>query len=84
MAERDRVAAQMVTRVGDAGRQVTARIRGYEVVINDAVRLLADQGFVPPADLNAAAPPPPTPAYEGGVDPAGLGTPLRPATPPTR
>ena len=77
LAERDRVAAQMVTRVGDAGRQVTARIRGYEVVINDAVRLLADQGFVPPADLNAAAPPPPTPAYEGGADPAGLGTPLQ-------
>jgi Domain of unknown function (DUF6531) len=76
LAERDRVAAQMVSRVGDAGRRVTERIRGYEVVINEAVRLLADQGFVPPADLNAPPLPPPVPAYEGGVDPAGLGTPL--------
>ena len=76
LAERDRVAAQMVSRVGDAGRRVTTRIRGYEVVINEALRLLADQGFVPPADIDAAAPPPPVPAYEGGVDPAGLGTPL--------
>ena len=29
-----------------AGRQVVDRIRGYEVVINEALRLLADHGFV--------------------------------------
>ena len=51
------------------------RIRGYEVVVNEALRLLADHGFVPPAELDAPPPPPPPPADEG-VDPAGLGTPL--------
>ena len=50
------------------------RIRGYEVVVNDALRLLADQGFVPAADLDRPAPA--VPALEGGVDPTGFGTPL--------
>lgn len=74
LAERDRVAAQMVGTVADAGRRVVDRIRGYEVVVNEALRLLADQGFVPPADLDA--PPPPPPVRPDVVDPAGLGTPL--------
>ncbi|HWM58886.1 MAG TPA: DUF6531 domain-containing protein [Pseudonocardia sp.] len=76
LAERDRIATQMTGRVSAVGQQVVQRIRGYEVVINDAVRLLADQGFVPPADLDLPPPPPPTPAYEGGADPTGFGTPL--------
>ena len=48
LAERDRIAAGMATRVGAAGREVVGRIGTYEIVINDAVRLLADHGFVPP------------------------------------
>jgi hypothetical protein len=59
LAERERIAATMTTRVSDVGRQVVDRIRGYEVVINDALRLLADQGFVPPQELDATPPPAP-------------------------
>lgn len=74
LAERDRVAAAMTARVGQVGRNVSARIRGYEVVVNDALRLLADQGFVPVGDLDRPAPA--APRLEGGVDPTGFGTPL--------
>jgi len=58
LAERGQVAADMAGRVGAAGRQVGERIRGYEVVLNAALRLLADQGFVPAIDLNASRRPP--------------------------
>ena len=75
LAERDRIATQMAGLVSDAGRRVVERIRGYEVVVNEALRLLADHGFVPPAELDAPPPPPP-PRADEGVDPAGLGTPL--------
>ena len=75
LAERDRIATQMAGMVADAGRRVVDRIRGYEVVVNEALRLLADHGFVPPAELDVPPPPPP-PAPAAGVDPAGLGTPL--------
>ena len=47
LAERDRIATQMAGLVSDAGRRVVERIRGYEVVVNEALRLLADHGFVP-------------------------------------
>ena len=73
LAERDRVAEAMTGRVGQVGRSVTDRIRGCEVVVNDALRLLADQGFVPVADLDRPAPA--VPRLEGGVDPTGLVTP---------
>ena len=76
LAERDRVAAAMTTRVADAGKTVTDRLAAYEVVVNDAVRLLADQGLVPPAALDLPRPPPPAPAFEGEVDPSNLGAPL--------
>ena len=74
LAERDRVAAAMTSRVGQVGRSVSQRIHGYEVVVNDALRLLADQGFVPVEDLDRPAPA--APRLEGGVDPTGFGTPL--------
>ena len=45
LGERDRVAAAMTSRVGQVGRAVSQRIQGYEVVVNDALRLLADQGL---------------------------------------
>ena len=75
LAERDRVVTQMAGMVADTGRRVVDRIRGYEVVVNEALRLLADHGFVPPAELDAPPPPPP-PRPDEGVDPAGLGTPI--------
>jgi hypothetical protein len=74
LGERDRVAAAMTSRVGQVGRSVSQRIHGYEVVVNDALRLLADQGFVPVEDLDRPAPA--APRLEGGVDPTGFGTPL--------
>ena len=74
LAERDRIATQMAGTVAAAGRRVVDRIRGYEVVVNEALRLLADHGFVPAAELDA--PPPPPPVRGDGADPAGLGTPL--------
>ena len=42
----------MAGMVSDAGRRVVDRIRGYEVVVNESLRLLADHGFVPPAELD--------------------------------
>ena len=45
LAERDRIATQMAGMVADAGRRVVDRIRGYEVVVNEALRLLADHGL---------------------------------------
>ena len=65
----------MAGRVVAGGRRWPQRIRGYEVVINDAVRLLADQGFVPPADWTPPAAAAGT-GLRGRCDPAGLGTPL--------
>ena len=76
LAERDRIAAGMATRVGAVGREVVGRIGTYETVINDAVRLLADHGFVPPAERDAGPPPAPVVEYGGGADPSGYGTPL--------
>ncbi len=76
LAERDRIAAGMATRVGAVGREVVGRIGTYEIVINDAVRLLADHGFVPPAERDAGPPPAPVVEYGGGADPSGYGTPL--------
>ena len=76
LAERDRIAAGMATRVGAVGREVVGRIGTYETVINDAVRLLADHGFVPPAERDAGPPPAPVVEYGGGTDPSGFGAPL--------
>ena len=76
LAERDRIAAGMATRVGAVGREVVGRIGTYETVINDAVRLLADHGFVPPAERDAGPPPAPVVEYGGGADPTGYGAPL--------
>ena len=76
LAERDRIAVGMATRVGAVGREVVGRIGTYETVINDAVRLLADHGFVPPAERDAGTPPAPVVEYGGGADPSGYGTPL--------
>ena len=70
LAERDRIAAGMATRVGAVGREVVGRIGTYETVINDAVRLLADHGFVPPAERDAGPPPAPVVEYGGGADPS--------------
>ena len=49
------------------------RIRGYEVVVNEALRLLADHGFVPPAELDAPAAP--TSARRRGRRPGRAGHP---------
>ena len=76
LAERDRIATGMATRVGAVGREVVGRIGTYETVINDALRLLADHGFVPPAERDAGPPPAPVVEYGGGADPTGYGTPL--------
>ena len=76
LAERDRIATGMATRVGAVGREVVGRIGTYETVINDAVRLLADHGFVPPAERDAGPPPAPVVEYGGGADPSGYGAPL--------
>jgi RHS repeat-associated protein len=76
LAERDRVAVDMTALVTETGRGVVQRIRGYEIVINDALRLLADQGFVPLTALDAPPPPLPTAAFAGDVDPTGFGLPL--------
>jgi Hydrolase N-terminal helical domain len=76
LAERDRIATGMASRVGAVGREVLGRIGTYETVINDAVRLLADHGFVPPAEQDAGPPPAPVVEYGGGADPSGYGAPL--------
>ena len=71
LAERDRIATQMAGRVADAGRRVVERIRGYEVVINEALRLLADQGFVAAGRAGRTPPPPPAPpAARASIRPA--------------
>ena len=70
LAERDRIATQMAGLVSAAGRRVVDRIRGYEVVVNEALRLLADHGFVPPAELDAPPPPPPRAPTRASIRPA--------------
>ena len=76
IAERDRIAATMVTRVGEVGRRVVDRIRTYEGVLHSALTLLSDQGFVPVAERDTPAPPPPSVNPPGAADPTGFGTPL--------
>lgn len=74
IAERDRLAGQMTTRVSDVGRAVSGRIQAYEGVVRRALGLFADHGFAGAADLDAAAPPAPRP--ERGADQTGFGLPV--------
>ncbi len=74
IADRDRLAGQMTTRVSDVGRAVSGRIQAYEGVVRRALGLFADHGFAAAADLDAAAPPAPRP--ERGADLTGFGLPV--------
>lgn len=80
LAERDGYDQQVATAVRTAQAAVTGRITAYEGVVHDALRVLADQGFVPPEELTVVAPPAPAPepGYAGTeADPrAVLGTPI--------
>jgi hypothetical protein len=68
IAERDRIAATMAGRVTDIGTRVSNRIQTYEGVLHSALTLLSDQGFVPMAERDTPAPPPPSVNPTGAAD----------------